>query len=87
MIILSLQLSLQDADTRGAKTFFTEIVASISSIKFAPDGRHVLSRDYLNLKVFLCYYILHLLTVMIVIMDVFFSAMGYADVEFASCHV
>ncbi|XP_076903277.1 serine/threonine protein phosphatase 2A 55 kDa regulatory subunit B beta isoform-like [Bidens hawaiensis] len=41
---------LQDADTRGPKTFFTEIVASISSIKFAPDGRHVLSRDYLNLK-------------------------------------
>ncbi|KAI3673526.1 hypothetical protein L6452_39649 [Arctium lappa] len=43
-------IMLHDAEPRGQKTFFTEIVASISSIKFAPDGRHVLSRDYMNLK-------------------------------------
>lgn len=43
-------LMLQDAGFRGQKTFFTEIVASISSIKFATDGRHILSRDYMNLK-------------------------------------
>lgn len=41
---------LQDVESRGQKTFFTEIVASISSIKFATDGRHILSRDYMNLK-------------------------------------
>ncbi|KAI3820749.1 hypothetical protein L1987_08297 [Smallanthus sonchifolius] len=41
---------LQDADHRGQKTFFTEIVASISNVKFAADGRHILSRDYMNLK-------------------------------------
>ncbi|KAJ0751121.1 putative transcription factor WD40-like family [Helianthus annuus] len=46
----SLQLRLQDADPRGPKTFFTEIVASISNIKFSTDGRHILSRDYMNLK-------------------------------------
>ncbi|KAL8226498.1 hypothetical protein R6Q57_016330 [Mikania cordata] len=41
---------LKDADPRGPKTFFTEIIASISSIKFATDGKHILSRDYMNLK-------------------------------------
>ncbi|KAI3686436.1 hypothetical protein L1987_80112 [Smallanthus sonchifolius] len=41
---------LQDADHRGHKTFFTEIIASISNVKFAADGRHILSRDYMNLK-------------------------------------
>ncbi|GER38507.1 serine/threonine-protein phosphatase 2A 55 kDaregulatory subunit B [Striga asiatica] len=32
------------------KSFFTEIIASITDIKFANDGRHILSRDYMNLK-------------------------------------
>ncbi|OVA20756.1 Protein phosphatase 2A [Macleaya cordata] len=41
---------LQDREAHGSKTFFTEIVASISDIKFASDGRHILSRDYMNLK-------------------------------------
>ncbi|CAK9137580.1 unnamed protein product [Ilex paraguariensis] len=41
---------LQDAEPRGVKTFFTEIIASISDMKFATDGRHILSRDYMNLK-------------------------------------
>lgn len=35
----------------GSKSFFTEIIASISDIKFARDGRHILSRDYMTLKV------------------------------------
>ncbi|KAI7727617.1 hypothetical protein M8C21_021188 [Ambrosia artemisiifolia] len=43
-------IMLQDANPRGPKTFFTEMVASISNIKFAPDERHILSRDYMNLK-------------------------------------
>lgn len=42
---------LQDGGSNGNKSFFTEIVASISDLKFATDGRHVLSRDYMNLKV------------------------------------
>ncbi|XP_026387278.1 serine/threonine protein phosphatase 2A 55 kDa regulatory subunit B beta isoform-like [Papaver somniferum] len=41
---------LHDSEAHGSKTFFTEIVASISDIKFASDGRHILSRDYMNLK-------------------------------------
>jgi serine/threonine-protein phosphatase 2A regulatory subunit B len=32
------------------KTFFSEIVCSISDSKFTRDGRYILSRDYLTLK-------------------------------------
>ncbi|XP_038700682.1 serine/threonine protein phosphatase 2A 55 kDa regulatory subunit B beta isoform-like isoform X2 [Tripterygium wilfordii] len=34
----------------GTRSFFTEIIASISDIKFSKDGRHILSRDYMTLK-------------------------------------
>uniref|UniRef100_A0A804QSI0 Serine/threonine-protein phosphatase 2A 55 kDa regulatory subunit B n=1 Tax=Zea mays TaxID=4577 RepID=A0A804QSI0_MAIZE len=34
----------------GSRSFFTEIIASISDIKFSKDGRHLLSRDYMTLK-------------------------------------
>ncbi|XP_020098832.1 serine/threonine protein phosphatase 2A 55 kDa regulatory subunit B beta isoform-like isoform X2 [Ananas comosus] len=33
-----------------SRSFFTEIIASISDIKFSKDGRHILSRDYMTLK-------------------------------------
>ena len=36
----------------NSKSFFTEIIASISDIKFGKDGRYILSRDYMNLKVY-----------------------------------
>ncbi|KAK9926864.1 hypothetical protein M0R45_024073 [Rubus argutus] len=41
---------LQDGDSNALKSFFTEIIASISDIKFSKDGRYILSRDYMNLK-------------------------------------
>ena len=34
----------------GSRSFFSEIIASISDIKFSADGRYILSRDYLTLK-------------------------------------
>ncbi|KHG07214.1 Serine/threonine phosphatase 2A 55 kDa regulatory subunit B beta-like protein [Gossypium arboreum] len=40
----------EEQDAPGTMSFFTEIIASISDIKFAKDGRHILSRDYMNLK-------------------------------------
>lgn len=33
------------------RTFFSEIIASVSDAKFSDDGRYILSRDYLTLKV------------------------------------
>ncbi|KAJ8623065.1 hypothetical protein MRB53_031594 [Persea americana] len=41
---------LQDHEVHGSRTLLTEIIASISNIKFLSDGRHMLSRDYMNLK-------------------------------------
>ncbi|KAK6920675.1 WD40 repeat [Dillenia turbinata] len=41
---------IHDAECCGSKSLFTEIIASISDIKFSSDGRHILSRDYMNLK-------------------------------------
>ncbi|CAH1440439.1 unnamed protein product [Lactuca virosa] len=34
----------------SSRSFFTEIIASISDIKFGRDGRYILSRDYMTLK-------------------------------------
>lgn len=33
------------------KSFFSEIIASISDVKFDPSGRYIVSRDYLTLKI------------------------------------
>ncbi|KAG0490524.1 hypothetical protein HPP92_007387 [Vanilla planifolia] len=41
---------LEEREAPGSRSFFTEIIASISDIKFFKDGRHVLSRDYMTLK-------------------------------------
>uniref|UniRef100_A0A2N9F7B6 Serine/threonine-protein phosphatase 2A 55 kDa regulatory subunit B n=1 Tax=Fagus sylvatica TaxID=28930 RepID=A0A2N9F7B6_FAGSY len=40
----------EEQEVPGSRSFFTEIIASISDIKFAKDGRHILSRDYMTLK-------------------------------------
>ncbi|MBA0622384.1 hypothetical protein Godav_007933 [Gossypium davidsonii] len=40
----------EEQDDPGTRSFFTDIIASISDIKFAKDGRHILSRDYMTLK-------------------------------------
>jgi serine/threonine-protein phosphatase 2A regulatory subunit B len=34
----------------GSRSFFSEIIASVSDVKFSRDGRFILSRDYLNLR-------------------------------------
>ncbi|MQL70964.1 hypothetical protein Taro_003291 [Colocasia esculenta] len=34
----------------GSRSFFSEIIASISDIKFGKDGRYLLSRDYMTMK-------------------------------------
>jgi len=41
----------EEQEVPGSRSFFTEIIASISDIKFAKDGRYILSRDYMTLKV------------------------------------
>ncbi|XP_024359596.1 serine/threonine protein phosphatase 2A 55 kDa regulatory subunit B beta isoform isoform X2 [Physcomitrium patens] len=40
----------EETEHAGSRSFFTEIIASISDIKFARGGRYILSRDYMTLK-------------------------------------
>ncbi|CAK9165296.1 unnamed protein product [Ilex paraguariensis] len=40
----------EEQEAPGSRSFFTEIIASISDIKFGRDGRFILSRDYMTLK-------------------------------------
>lgn len=41
----------EEHDEPSDKSFFAEIVSSISDVKFSHDGRFIVSRDYLTLKV------------------------------------
>merc|ERR1719272_1214418 len=41
----------EEEEQPGNKSFFSEIIASISDIKFTQDGRYIVSRDYLTLKI------------------------------------
>lgn len=39
------------ADKKEKKSFFSEVIGSISDVKFSPDGRYIMARDYLKLKI------------------------------------
>ena len=43
-------IEFEEEEDPASKSFFSEIIASISDIKFSRDGRYILSRDYLTLK-------------------------------------
>ncbi|XP_020272250.1 serine/threonine protein phosphatase 2A 55 kDa regulatory subunit B beta isoform-like [Asparagus officinalis] len=40
----------EEHEAPGSRSFSTEIIESISDIKFGKNGRHILSRDYMPLK-------------------------------------
>jgi len=40
----------EEQESGASRSFFSEIIASISDIKFSRDGRYILSRDYMTLK-------------------------------------
>eukprot|EP00245_Coleochaete_scutata_P004418 TRINITY_DN169_c0_g1_i1.p1 TRINITY_DN169_c0_g1~~TRINITY_DN169_c0_g1_i1.p1 ORF type:complete len:524 (-),score=86.16 TRINITY_DN169_c0_g1_i1:750-2321(-) len=40
----------EEQEPAGSRSFFSEIIASISDIKFAKGGRYILSRDYMTMK-------------------------------------
>ena len=37
-------------ESRSTRSFFTELLASMSDLKFSRDGRYMLARDFMNLK-------------------------------------
>ena len=42
----------EEPEDPSTRSFFSEIIASISDVKFSHSGRYILSRDYLTVKVF-----------------------------------
>jgi len=47
----NLNLVFEEAEDPTTRSFFSEIISSISDIKFSHSGRYMLTRDFLNLKV------------------------------------
>ena len=41
----------EEEEDPSQKSFFSEIISSISDVRFSRDGRYILSRDYLTLKI------------------------------------
>jgi len=41
----------EEEEDPSTRSFFSEIISSISDVKFSHDGRYILSRDYLSLKI------------------------------------
>ncbi|CCA67881.1 probable protein phosphatase 2A regulatory B subunit [Serendipita indica DSM 11827] len=41
----------EEEEDPSNRSFFSEIISSISDVKFSADGRYILSRDYLSLKI------------------------------------
>ena len=41
----------EEEEDQANRSFFSEIISSISDVRFSHDGRYMLSRDYLSLKV------------------------------------
>jgi serine/threonine-protein phosphatase 2A regulatory subunit B len=44
-------LEYEEEEDPTNRSFFSEIISSISDVKFSHDGRFILARDYLTLKI------------------------------------
>lgn len=51
MVFCRLDTVYEEQEDPAARSFFSEIIASISDIKFSPDGRYIIARDFLTLKI------------------------------------
>jgi serine/threonine-protein phosphatase 2A regulatory subunit B len=51
LIIIYVCLGFEEEEDPTNRSFFSEIISSISDVKFSHDGRYILSRDYLSLKI------------------------------------
>ena len=45
-----LPLVFEEPEDPSSRSFFSEIIASISDVRFSRSGRYILSRDYLTVK-------------------------------------
>lgn len=50
-VLTNTGISFEDPSSKLNKNFFTEIITSISDIKFTKDGNKILARDFLTTKI------------------------------------
>ena len=46
-----MEIVYEEAEDPSNKSFFSEIISSVSDVRFSRDGRYILSRDYLTLRI------------------------------------
>lgn len=46
-----MRLEFEQEEDPSSRSFFSEIISSISDVRFSSDGRYILSRDYLTVKI------------------------------------
>lgn len=49
--MLTVYTEFEQEEDPQARSFFSEIISSISDVRFSHDGRYILSRDYLTVKI------------------------------------
>ena len=49
--LLCLFLVFEEPEDPSNRSFFSEIISSISDVKFSPSGRYMMTRDYLSVKI------------------------------------
>ena len=47
----NMHAEFEQEEDPSARSFFSEIISSISDVRFSHDGRYILSRDYLTVKI------------------------------------
>ena len=50
-MLTTYQLEFEQEEDPSSRSFFSEIISSISDVRFSNDGRYILSRDYLTVKI------------------------------------
>ena len=50
-LVLSVSAVFEEPEDPSNRSFFSEIISSVSDVKFSHSGRYMLTRDYLTVKV------------------------------------
>lgn len=51
MRLLPPRLVFEETNDPNSRSFFSEIISSISDVKFSHSGRYLMTRDYLSVKI------------------------------------
>jgi serine/threonine-protein phosphatase 2A regulatory subunit B len=51
VLLTSFHAEFEQEEDPQSRSFFSEIISSISDVRFSNDGRYILSRDYLTVKI------------------------------------